>query len=433
MNAAAKLRAIVRSNNAGLRRALPSWCTAHPDTLKAIIAAHHESEDPILIETTCNQVNQQGGYTGMTPAAFRTFIERLTKEAGANADRLILGGDHLGPNPWKGLPAREAMRRACDLIRAYVEAGFVKIHLDASMRCADDVELSEATIAKRAAALCVAAEDAANGADLAYVIGTEVPTPGGETDAIDTFAVTPSENVRLTVNVHREAFAALGVGDAMSRVIAVVVQPGVDFGNSHVIQFDRAGAAGLVDALNDFPEIVYEAHSTDFQTLRSLSDLVDCRFGLLKVGPELTFAFREAIFAMAAIEGGLEGIGGSEIVRALERVMDENPGNWRSYVPPGPNERVDRLFGLSDRVRYYWPRQGVAAAVNNLKSRIDSAAISPGLVSQFGGALDDEIGTRRLSARLVQSKVGAVVDRYRAASRLSPSDLNPCVAPRVGE
>ena len=426
MSAAEKLRAIVRSNRAGLRRALPSWCTANSDTLKAIVAAHHDSEDPILIEATCNQVNQLGGYTGMTPAAFRTFIERLMKEAGADPDRLILGGDHLGPHPWKVLPAHEAMRRACDLIRSYVDAGFVKIHLDASMRCADDVELSEAAIAERAAALCVAAEDAANSADLAYVIGTEVPIPGGETEAIEALGVTPSDNVRRTVNLHRDAFAAAGVGDAMNRVIAVVVQPGVDFGNSHVIQFDRAGAAELVDALNDFPEFIYEAHSTDFQTLRSLSDLVDCRFGLLKVGPELTFAFREAIFAMAAIEGGLEGIGGSEIVRALEHAMDENPGNWRSYIPPGPNERVDRLFGLSDRVRYYWPHPGVSTAVTDLKGRIDSTAISPGLVSQFGGALDD-IRTPRLSDRLVRSKVSAVVDRYLAASRLSLDDMNPRV------
>ncbi len=427
MNAAAQLRAIVRDNRAGVRRALPSWCTAHPDTLKAIIAAHRDSDDPILIEATCNQVNQEGGYTGMTPAAFRTFAERLMKDAGSDADRLILGGDHLGPHQCKGLPAREAMRRACDLVRAFVEAGFVKIHLDASMRCADDHELSEATIAERAAQLCAAAEHAANGADLAYVIGTEVPIPGGETEALDALAVTPAANVRRTVNLHRDAFTASGVGDAISRVIAVVVQPGVDFGNSDVVQFDRTKAAGLVDALNDFPGIVFEAHSTDFQTLRSLADLVDCRFGLLKVGPELTFAFREAVFAMAAMEGGLAGIGDSAVVRALERAMDENPGNWRSYIQPGSSEKLERLFGLSDRVRYYWPQQGVVAALSELKARIDSGVVLPGLVSQFAGSLDNTAEVRPLSERLVHTRVGAVVGRYRAASRPSAalSDLRP--------
>jgi D-tagatose-1,6-bisphosphate aldolase subunit GatZ/KbaZ len=420
MSGAAKLRAIVRDNRAGIRRALPSWCTAHPDTLRAIIAAYRDGDEPILIEATCNQMNQEGGYTGMTPAAFRTFVESLMDEARVDRDRLILGGDHLGPNPWRTLPARDAVCRAGDLVRAYVEAGFVKVHLDASMRCADDQTLSEATIAERAAALCAAAEDAAGGADLAYGIGTEVPIPGGETEALDALAVTPLDNVRRTIDLHREAFTAQGVQDAMRRIIAIVVQPGVDFGNSEIVQFDRAKAGELVEALTDFPEIVFEAHSTDFQWLRSLSDLVHCRFGLLKVGPELTFAFREALFAMAAMEAGLGGIGDSAIVRALEEAMDRNPGNWRGYVAAGPNERLLRLFGLSDRVRYYWPDRDVSKAAAELKARIDLAPIAPGLVSQFADRLDDSTEDRPLSERLVQSRVGAVVERYRTASRPPP-------------
>jgi D-tagatose-bisphosphate aldolase class II non-catalytic subunit len=420
MSAATKLRDVVRDNRAGLRRALPSWCTAHPDTLRAIIAAYRDGDEPILIEATCNQVNQEGGYTGMNPTAFRTFAEGLMDEARVDRDRLILGGDHLGPNPWRGLPAREAMRRADDLVRAYVEAGFVKIHLDASMRCADDPTLSEAMIAERAAELCAAAEDAARGAELAYVIGTEVPIPGGETEALDALAVTRADNVRRTIDLHRGAFVARGVQDAMRRIIAIVVQPGVDFGNSDVVQFDRSKAGGLVDALTDFPGIVFEAHSTDFQSLRSLSDLVECRFGLLKVGPELTFAFREALFAMAAMEGDLAGIGDSSIVTALEAAMDKNPSNWRSYVPAGPNERLERLFGLSDRVRYYWPDRDVAKAAAELKARVDSAPIAPGLVSQFADSLDPSTEGCPLSERVVRSRVGAVVERYRTASRPPP-------------
>jgi D-tagatose-1,6-bisphosphate aldolase subunit GatZ/KbaZ len=419
MTAAAKLRTVVRDNRAGLRRALPSWCTAHPDTLRAIIAAHRDDDEPILIEATCSQVNQEGGYTGMTPAAFRTFAEGLMSEARVDRDRLILGGDHLGPNPWRGLPAHEAMRRAADLVRAYVEAGFVKIHLDASMRCADDQTLSEAAIAERATELCAVAQDAAGGADLAYVIGAEVPIPGGEMEAINALAVTPADYVRRTIDLHREAFAARGIQDAMRRVIAVVLQPGVDFGNSDVVEFDRAKAGGLVDSLTEFPEIVFEAHSTDFQSPRSLSDLVECRFALLKVGPELTFAFREALFAMAAMEAGLGGIGDSAIVKALENAMDRNPENWRSYVASGPNERLERLFGLSDRVRYYWPDRDVAAATIELKTRIDSRPIAPGLVSQFAGGLDGSTEGCPLSERMVRTRVGAVVNRYRTASRPS--------------
>ena len=150
------------------------------------------------------------------------------------------------------------------------------------------------------------AESAANGQEILYVVGTEVPVPGGETETIGSLAVTPGENVERTFDLHRREFASLGVGDAANRVIAVVVQPGVDFGADQVVAFEKDRAADLVSAVEEIPDLVYEAHSTDFQTLRSLRHLVDCHFAFLKVGPELTFVFREAVFAMAAMECGLD-------------------------------------------------------------------------------------------------------------------------------
>ncbi len=102
------------------------------------------------------------------------------------AERLILGGDHLGPNPWRALPAAEAMQRAETMVAEYARAGFGKIHLDASMACGGDPErLSDEVVAERAARLCRAAESAC-GAGVApvYVIGTEVPVPGGATHSV---------------------------------------------------------------------------------------------------------------------------------------------------------------------------------------------------------------------------------------------------------
>ena len=80
------------------------------------------------------------------------------------------------------------MARARDLVRDFVLAGFTKIHLDASMRLADDPSdrpLDETTVAQRAADLCAVAEAAmgslpANAPRPVYVVGSEVPIPGGE-------------------------------------------------------------------------------------------------------------------------------------------------------------------------------------------------------------------------------------------------------------
>ena len=54
-------------------------------------------------------------------------------------DRVLLGGDHLGPFPWQDRDAPDApWTRRGRRCAHYVAAGFAKIHLDASMRCADD-------------------------------------------------------------------------------------------------------------------------------------------------------------------------------------------------------------------------------------------------------------------------------------------------------
>ena len=225
MNACQTLRAIVADNRAGRARGLASWCTAHGRTLRAILRRHRGGDDPILIEATCNQVNQHGGYTGMTPAGFRAFVEGLALEAGVDAGRIILGGDHLGPNPWKGRPAAQAMTEARAMVRAYVEAGFDKIHLDASMACADDRALSEEAMAERAAELCAVAEAVRGSREIVYVVGTEVPIPGGETETLDALAVTRPEAAARTLDLHRAAFARRGVGAAIERVSALSCSP----------------------------------------------------------------------------------------------------------------------------------------------------------------------------------------------------------------
>jgi D-tagatose-1,6-bisphosphate aldolase subunit GatZ/KbaZ len=415
MSALEALRSIVADNRAGRARGIPSWCTAHPQTLRAILKAHRDSDGPILIEATCNQVNQHGGYTGMTPAAFRAFIEGLAAEAGVDARRIILGGDHLGPNPWKGLPAAQAMAEAGAMVRAYVEAGFDKIHLDASMACADDRALGEDEMAERAALLCAATEAARGKRDIVYIVGTEVPIPGGETEALDALAVTRPEAALRTFERHRSAFARRGLDRAIGDVIGLVVQPGVDMGNTQVFYFDKAKAGALSAAALAVPGVVFEAHSTDFQTEAGLTDLVASHFAILKVGPSLTFAFREAVVAMAAIEERLNASKRSGILEALATAMNENPVHWRPYVPADERQELLKIYGLSDRIRYYWPDPKVGAALKALLSSVDAASAPPGLVSQFVGKMLGDDQADPLSQRIIQAKVGAVVGIYRRA------------------
>src|SRR6185436_12427242 len=243
----------------------------------------------------------------MTPADFVEFVRGIAARVDFDTARIVLGGDHLGPNPWTSLPPDAAMAKAEVMVAAYVSSGFRKIHLDCSMSCAGDpTPLPEAEIVRRAVRLARAAEAHANGPINGqlpvYVIGTEVPVPGGATESIEGLAVTTPQAALATIEAHRQAFLAAGLESAWSRVIASVVQPGVEFDHHNVIDYERREAQALSHAIRAVPNMVYEAHSTDYQTRDALGALVQDHFAILKVGPGLTFAMREALWALDAID-----------------------------------------------------------------------------------------------------------------------------------
>jgi D-tagatose-1,6-bisphosphate aldolase subunit GatZ/KbaZ len=230
------------------------------------------------------------------------------------------------------------MEKSVELIKAYVAAGFSKIHLDASMSCADDpVPLSPMVVAQRAARLCKAAEETATQeqkAALTYVIGTEVPVPGGEASSINSVHVTRTEDAAQTLETHRVAFGALGLDDAMTRVIAIVVQPGVEFDHTQIIHYQPQAAEALSGWIRQTP-MVYEAHSTDYQTRQAYRALVRDHFAILKVGPALTFALREALFALAQMENELIAPEQrSHVLQVIDEVMLNEPEYWKKYYRP---------------------------------------------------------------------------------------------------
>lgn len=407
-------------------RGIPSICSAHSLVIEAAMQRAVAEGVPVLIEATCNQVNQDGGYTGMTPADFTDFVDEIAGRVGFSRANVLLGGDHLGPNPWKHLPAEEAMAKAEAMIVAYAEAGFTKLHLDTSMGCAGEpVALPDAVTATRAARLAKAAEDTIRGRDgvlPVYIIGTEVPVPGGALEELDTLEITSPEAAIETVRVHREAFEAAGAGDAFARVVGAVVQPGVEFGNENVIAYEPAKAAELSACLKKLDGIVFEAHSTDYQTPRALGQLVDDGFAILKVGPGLTFALREALYGLDQIAAFLfPGARRCTLAELIEVVMRAEPENWQKYYHGTAEERrLQRHFSYSDRIRYYWPHPEVSAAVNELLSLLDGVTIPETLISQFlaGRYVDVRAGRVAPQARpLVLAAVDAVLQDYFSACR----------------
>ncbi|HET8665626.1 MAG TPA: D-tagatose-bisphosphate aldolase, class II, non-catalytic subunit [Nocardioides sp.] len=424
----AHLDAMVRSHADRRPRGITSVCSAHPLVLEAALVQGRDDAAPVLIEATSNQVDQFGGYTGLRPADFRALVEEIAARVGFPTDRLVLGGDHLGPHRWRSEDAETAMAHAENLVRAYVAAGYTKLHLDCSYPCADDGGvLEDEVMAARAARMLAAAEAEAarvglDGA-LRYVIGTEVPVPGGADHEITGLVPTTRESALATLEHHRRAFAEVAPGEVWSQVMALVVQPGVEFDHLRVFDYDSSATRSLRMALDDEPTMVFEAHSTDYQTRSALAALVADGWGVLKVGPGLTFAMREALFALAAIENELLPTAArSRLPEVVDARMLARPEEWRGYYTGTPEEQaLARRYSYSDRMRYYWPDPEISAAVHTLLRNLSTTGVPEPLLSAFLPIQYDRV--RR--GELTGDPRGLVVDRVRDILRTYAAAVAP--------
>jgi D-tagatose-1,6-bisphosphate aldolase subunit GatZ/KbaZ len=388
---------------------------------------------PVLVEATANQVNQDGGYTGMRPIDFYEKLEDLCMQYHADRDLVIFGGDHLGPYPWRRMKSDDAMASAELLVREYVAAGAGKIHLDASMNLGGDSGIfpEPEVVAQRAARLCKAAEDeyrklGEKGKPPVYVIGTEVPLPGGvvgedpaaRAEELTAPRPTTDEALSEMIAVHENAFSEAGLTDAWERVIAAVVQPGLEFESAIVHPYKRERAELLLRTVTARPHLFFEAHSTDYQSDASLAALVKDGFIFLKVGPALTFAFREALLGLSHIERQLTAGKRDRIEEAILATMRARDKYWKDYY--SHDDRIDLLFSLSDRVRYYWDNPELHSEVENLFSSLNGKELSPGLISQylprFAGPQNTVALERPINPRtLVMKAIDAELSRYETA------------------
>lgn len=427
------LQQLLTSGGPGGACGVPSYCTANRQVLTAILRDAANTRKTVLLEATANQVNQFGGYTGMTPSDFAAFIRGIAQETGCDMRQIILGGDHLGPLTFARDPEAAAMAKAEELVRAYVLAGFSKIHLDTSMRVAGDPEgaLDKRVVAERGARLCRSTEAAylayrqehPDAPRPVYVIGSEVPIPGGATEQEERVSVTDPADCEETIEIYRETFSSRGLEEAWNAVIAVVAQPGVEFGDDVVFPYDSQKAAPLTAILKKYPRLVFEGHSTDYQPEQCLADMVRDGIGILKVGPALTFALRKALFALSYIEAELipDRAQWANFPAVLEQEMLLRPADWDSHYHGDVEAlRLARAYSLSDRARYYLACPAVSTAISKLQQNINQRHIPSGLLrqhfpctaeTQADGSIPDHF------TRLLENTVMETVEQYiRAAN-----------------
>jgi D-tagatose-1,6-bisphosphate aldolase subunit GatZ/KbaZ len=429
---------LMAANRNGEAKGIYSICSANQDVLEACMKQANADGSIVLIESTSNQVDQFGGYTGMKPADFVRYVHAIAEKVAFPKEMILLGGDHLGPNPWKNLPAEKAMDHAKTLIRDYVNAGYQKIHLDTSMFCADDSgdrtkPLDDEIVAARSASLCRIAEDSwekyrQGTPKPVYIIGTEVPVPGGAQEEENEVVPTTSADVEKTISIAHKHFTQAGLSTAWERVVGVVVQPGVEFGDDRVFNYQREKAKELSNKIMQFDNLVYEAHSTDYQAESKLKQLVEDHFAILKVGPWLTFAYREALFALESMEielMGKEHPERSKFRDTLDYAMLANPVYWKKYYHGNEDQQTfKRKYSFSDRARYYLPVAEVESSRTKLlenlcKHKIPVSLLSQFMPVQFYQVCEGIINTE--TQQLVHSYIQMVAGIYSRACGMFPT------------
>lgn len=397
-------------------KGIPSYCTGNGLLIESLLRLYKSKNKYLLIEATANQVNQYGGYSGKTPADFFEYVTNLAKLNDFDNNKLILGGDHLGPLKWQSEDEYSALNKSEDLVRLFVEAGYKKIHLDTSMKVkSDEGKLTDEVIATRGLRLFKACEEEARkkGSEVCYVIGSEVPIPGGESSC-DFLEPTTPEAAKNTINTYKRIFLSAGVTEDEwnKKILALVVQPGIEFLKNKVIRYDRVKAKKLM-SMRLPNDICYEGHSTDYQTSEDLKNLVHDGVKILKVGPELTFALNSSLIFLEKIEDEFGFEKKSNFNTVLMEELIKNTQYWNRYYDE--NNKYDFKFSYLDRSRYCMNSVNVERALGILRNNINSIQKEDFIYKFFTLSFGIENQKGRLFEAVIDKFMSKVVEKYENA------------------
>lgn len=212
-------------------------------------------------------------------------------------------------------------------------------------------------------------------------------------------------------------------------MIAVVVQPGIGFSSRDVVSYDRHNTNDLVRLLDREKQFVFEAHSTDYQDRNALREMVADGFAILKVGPELTFVLREALYGLDLIATDLvPDYGDRPLFSTMEQLMRATPGHWdHHYHGSDSVKRLLRHFSLSDRIRYYWSMPEAQAAVNRLIGMLSGKPVPAPLLRQYLPFAVAFANTFLDPMEVLIRSVEQVLSRYQTAcgSGMAPQSSSP--------
>lgn len=339
----------------GVKRTLFAVCPNSGSVIKAAFRAAKRNNAPIKFAATLNQVDSDGGYTGLTQ---KEFIKLLKIEADSVnfTGPCIAAIDHGGP--WlKDIQSIErwSTERAMNGVKKSFEeailAGYDLIHVDPTV----DIFLNKGAIidihlvAARTIELIVHAETFRrknNLPPISYEVGTEEVHGGLADEAVfDTF-----------IRELKTGLQAAGLPEVWPCFI--VGKVGTDL---HTTVFDKEVAMKLTQKVKSYGSYI-KGHYTD--GVSNPEDYPLCGMGAANVGPEFTISEYEALIELEAIEIELSKANGiaqlSNIKNILWRLVYQS-NRWKKWLQEDEQgkdlnqlskERKDWL--IKTGCRYIW-------------------------------------------------------------------------------
>jgi D-tagatose-1,6-bisphosphate aldolase subunit GatZ/KbaZ len=347
-------------------KALPSFCTSNFLVVERLLIFCKKNKLPALIETTSNQVNQDGGYSKNQPKDFVKKINKLAKRLNVSKKYIYYGADHLGPLPWKKNNHKLALKKSIRLLHLCLKAKYNKIHIDASIRCNDDKLLTNKDIFIRTQYILKNLQNKKNLKEIFFVFGTEVPLAGGN----DKNKIKTTEIDKITQDY--DNFSKLHKSTKMKiKNFALVIEPGMNFKHKSVVKpnLQNFHIKKKFSKKNNF---CFEAHSTDYQKFKTLKNLVKNNFKILKVGPELTYNLIKSLLFMEDIEKKSLGKN-SDFKNTVLKKMFANNIYFKDYFKIIEKKKLKKNIFNSyyDRARYYLYSNDVKNSVKTLKININ--------------------------------------------------------------
>jgi tagatose-1,6-bisphosphate aldolase non-catalytic subunit AgaZ/GatZ len=344
--------------------------------IRASIRAAKRNNAPIKFAATLNQVDQDGGYTGMTQ---RQFVEVIRSEAARMhfTGPVIIAVDHGGP--WLRDNQREekwSLQETMDWVKKSfsdaIDAGYDLLHVDPTV----DIQLPPgkilpiSVVTDRTVELishCERYREQAGRPPVSYEVGTE-EVHGGLAD-LGVFR----EFLRL-LSSGLEKAGCKGVWPCF-----VVGKVGTDL---HTTLFDPETALKLVSIAGEYGSLI-KGHYTD--NVENPGDYPATGMGAANVGPEFTEREYDALMELDRLEAGLVSEGKLQAPSGIKEALWSavvGSGRWTKWVQG--DERADdfstisperQLWLVKTGCRYIWEDRQVTAAREALYRNLETAGI----------------------------------------------------------